>query len=212
MNSPKFRVPSAWGLCFAGNEEHYCAAIDAAMDASHGFMGIFIYLEIGLGYGDTMRAAQDYMLQSGRPFRCFGVDIVTCNGQAALAENYPAKDTIICLDGAKTFLERAANGPNPRVADFVFIDGCHGAECVSSDFLGVEKIVHPGSIVVFHDTDHGCQDIHLQPHCGTGIRAREAVEKLGLLDDSRPGWKKLEETSGNKDRGGHGCLFVQRCA
>lgn len=203
MNAPRFAVPDKWGLCFAGNEAPFCSALDTTLASQQ---GPFRYVEIGIGYGDCLRAVDDYLTQAGADYTLFGVDIQTCNEAARDEESYPHPErTQIHLSGSDVFLMTFK-----EKADFVFIDGCHGCDCVYRDFLGAEKIIRPGGVVAFHDTDPGCQDIHWQPHCETGIRARTAVRKLGLLDDTRPGWKKIGETSGDKSKSGHGCLFVQR--
>lgn len=200
------RVPAEWGLCFEGNHEAFCIALDMAL-STHS--DPFRYVEIGLGYGGGLRAVSQYLGQTGALFLLDGVDISTCNEQASNPANYPFPDrTEIHLCGGVPFLKEMEK--KKIKADFVFIDGCHGEPCARADFLAAEKVVRSGGVVCFHDTDPGCQDIHMQPHCGTGIAVRAAVSKLGLLDDSRPGWKKLFETSGNKDKGGHGCLFVIR--
>ena len=204
---PNHKVPEQWGICFAGNESAFCDALDAALTTNA--RAPFIYAEIGIGHGDTIRAVSDYLAQSGIDFEINGVDLPTMQGQPVAPENYQHKDRIkFHLIGADDFFKRWQKAGT--TADFIFIDGCHGAPCVKADFLNAEKIIKPGGVVAFHDTDPGCQDIHMQPHCQTGIRAREAVHSLGLLDDTRPGWKKIGETTGNKTLQGHGCLFVQR--
>lgn len=209
MNPPRFAVPKDWGICFAGNESAFCAALDTALEAAGS--NPFIYLEIGLGHGATMRAVDAYLTATSRAFTLKGVDLPNCSEQARDEESYPHPDkTEIYLypEGASQFLRGAEKAH--QKANFIFIDGCHGAPCVTADFLGAEKIIEPGGVVAFHDTDQGCQDIHWQDHCQSGIRARSAVQKLGLLDDTRPGWQKIGETTGDKVQGGHGCLFVQR--
>ncbi len=205
---PKHQVPSTWGLCFDGNEKAFCEALDVAIANAS---GPFRYAEIGLGYGGGMNAVGHYLAKfEGLNYRRVGVDIPEFErGNAGKVGYYDDPSTLeLRLVGAAQFFKDAAAAVERY--DFIFIDGCHGAPCVTNDFLGAERVIRPGGVVAFHDTDPGCQDLHLQPHCKTGIRAREAVEKLGLLDDKRPGWRKLWETSGNKDKGGHGCLFVQR--
>ena len=167
MNPPKFNVPAKWGLCFAGNEAAFCSALDVALDTCAGFQ----YVEVGIGLnGDGLRAVSQYLSQQRQPFHLTGVDINGCAPQALNPESYPNRERIsIQLCGASRFFRNCADWK----ADFVFIDGCHGAPCVESDFLGAETIVRSGGVVAFHDTDIGYQDIHLQPHCQTGIaRAR----------------------------------------
>jgi hypothetical protein len=180
--------------------------LDAAIASSK---APFTYVEIGIGYGQTLNSVCDYVSQHGIEFLCHGVDVPAFVGKASVSASYSHPDNVrLHLVGSSAFLTNAlVEGIRP---DFIFIDGCHGCQCVVDDFLGAERIISPGGVVAFHDTDPGCQDIHHQPHCGTGIRARAAVAKLGLLDGIRTGWKKFDETSGNKGAGGHGCLFVQR--
>ena len=36
-------------------------------------------------------------------------------------------------------------------ADFVFIDGGHSVETITSDWLWVSRIINPGAVVVFDD-------------------------------------------------------------
>jgi len=199
VQNPRHRVPSNWGLCFAGNESAFCSALDEALSTAN---GIFRYVEIGIGYGDCLRAVDQYLNQCGKTFAIYGVDISECHPSAIANQS---SNVAIHLNGSIAFLRQF-----PEKADFIFIDGCHGAPCVTADFLAAEGVVRSGSVICFHDTDPGCQDIHPQPHCRTGIRAREAVEKLGLLNDTRKGWFKIGETSGDKGKGGHGCLFVKR--
>lgn len=204
MNPPRFAVPAKWGLCFDGNEATYCSALDLAHDAAGN--GWLNYVEIGLGYGDTMRAAQVYLKHHRYEFSTIGVDIPSCYHGARTPDCYPfPARTKICLNGSESFFRDAE-----IYLHFVFIDGCHGAACVKADFLGAERVIAPGGVVVFHDTDIGCQGIHFQDHCKTGIDARKAVIDLGLLDGSRKGWKVLAETTGDKSRGGHGILVIQR--
>jgi hypothetical protein len=201
-----FKVPSNWGLCFAGNQTAFCNALDLAIKATG---SPFEYVEIGIGYGQTINAVCEYLVQHGIEFNCTGVDLDSFAGNASIVSNYafPNRVTLSLVGAARHLTGMKADG---KTTNFVFIDGCHGAQCVMDDFMAAERVIKPGGVIAFHDTDPGCQDIHFQPHCKTGIRAREGVEKLGLLDDSRPGWRKIDETSGLKDQGGHGCLFVQR--
>lgn len=203
----QFKIPAEWGICFAGNEEAFCSALDSALVTQARVP--FIYAEIGIGHGQTLKAVGQYLQHSGVEFELHGVDLPDYKGPANEPSHYehPSR-THIHLIGASKFF---AGWIDAKLdADFVFIDGCHGAPCVIEDFGNAEKVVKPGGVVAFHDTDQGCQDIHMQPHCGTGIRARAAVTQLSLLDGTRPGWKVLKETTGDKKHGGHGCLFVQR--
>ena len=197
-------MPANWGFCFDGNAGAFCSALDLAIDSVPDRP--FAYCEIGLGHGDGMRAAQEYLAQSGTNLGFIGVDIATCDQAARMPSSYPFPDlTQIHLCGASKFFEDAGMD-----LGFVFIDGCHGSPCVKSDFLGAEKIVVPGGVVVFHDSDPGCQGLHFQPHCEMGIEVRRELLHLGLVDGSRAGWNLIAETTGDKSKGGHGMSIFQR--
>ncbi|HQQ81931.1 MAG TPA: class I SAM-dependent methyltransferase [Cyclobacteriaceae bacterium] len=221
-------IPEKWGFCMAGNEEVFCQALDIAIKATIPgampisfketdpiqepvfYSGPFVYYEIGIGNADTMLAVHSWLSQRMIQHKIVGVDLPNYQG-GAINYNFNEQPSAtfgeirLALVGAAEFLASCE-----EKANFAFIDACHGAPCVTNDFLGVEKLIKPGGIVMFHDTDPNCQGIHFQEHCATGIEARAAVEKLGLLDDSRPGWKKLFETHGDKSKSGHGALWVQK--
>jgi hypothetical protein len=215
-------IPSQWGFCFAGNEGAFCGALDAAVETQPEGKR-FVYFEIGIGHGDCLKAVAEYLeqwivhpdLDHAREaadgimdFELHGVDVPTYSGHALRAAEMGRAFTRMELHlvGAEAFFKKWRGGS----PDFVFIDACHGKACVKRDFYGVEPLVRPGGVVAFHDTDPECQGLHFQPHCETGIAARAAVDELGLLDGSRKGWRKIGETTGDKARGGHGCLFVQK--
>ncbi len=89
--------------------------------------------------------------------------------------------------------------------DFVFVDGCHGKACVKRDFISLHGLMREGGIVAFHDASVGCQGMHMQPHCGTGIAVRQGLTELGLFANEIEGWKFLGETSAS-----HGVAFFQK--
>jgi hypothetical protein len=184
-----------WGFCMAGNEETFLQMIDRSEVKGEPI----VYYEIGLGHGDTICRVNEHI--GSREAYIVGVDV------PGWKPNYPMPGAInINLEGSGTFLKNA-----PMRANYIFIDGCHGSPCVTSDFLLAEKIVRVGGIICFHDTDPNCQGHHFQDHCNMSIDVRAALEKLGLLDDSRPGWKKIGETMG-KFPEAHGCVWVQKLA
>lgn len=216
------KVPSQWGFCFAGNEAAFCEALDVAITSRASLLSPFTYVEIGIGHGGALGAVQEFLtsyytgIRTPFDFRIIGVDLPNYTGKAydlptakrltpSELPKQAQRSIALCFVGADDFLKQC-----PVTPDFLFIDGCHGEHCVKSNFQDAEKLIKPGGVVAFHDTDFACQEMHFQPHCGTGIRARKAVCDLGLMDDTRPGWKKLNETFGDKNRSGHGCLFVQR--
>lgn len=97
--------------------------------------------------------------------------------------------------------------------NFSLIDGCHGKKCVCRDFLSIDKAMHPGGIVAFHDACAEDQGGPIIQHCGAGIGVRLALQELDLSPESerfRQGWQFLEEVHGDKRRNGNGFVFVQK--
>jgi hypothetical protein len=172
----------------AGNEADFFHYIDES------YQEPFVYFEIGIASGETLFAVDDHLKDKERTL--IGVDV-------------PASTTIgrenvtVLRIGSETFFDQIK-----QKANFIFIDACHGYDCVKRDFLGAEQHIKPGGIICFHDADEACQGIHPQ-HCGKGIQVREVLTDLGLLDNKREGWQLLKETTGDKNRGGHGCAFFQ---
>lgn len=179
-------------------------------------------MEIGIGLGACLKAVADYVDSLGVAFwRLHGVDLPGLTGPAKDPQTYyphkfgvrgkrdaegaQAKSIGVYLTSADVFL-----AGNRMTFDYAFIDACHGKPCVIADFLGVEPLIRRGGIVAFHDTGIACQGTHPQPHCGTGIDARAAVDELGLLDGSRDGWEVYAETEGDTSKGGHGSLWVRK--
>lgn len=199
-------IPSRWGFCFRGNESAFTRAVLAALRPG------FRYLEIGIGAGDCLRAVADILNQTEVDDWCIvGVDVPGYRGGArhsgqslGVDSDQPPRSIALNCVGSAHYFQHARRRP-----DFVFIDACHCAACPEREFLAVERLINPGGIVCFHDTDPRCQHEHAPQPCGGGIEVRQAVDKLGLLTDARPGWKKFDETFGNFPDS-HGCLFVQR--
>lgn len=196
------QIPQYWGFCMAGNEEAFCRMLELAkpekLKATPFMADPFFYYEIGIGHGDTLLAVNEYLADV--PRFMVGVDV-----PAWLPKKEMPGTINLMTIGSEKFLS-AKDTPK---ADFIFIDGCHGAPCVKRDFLLAEQKIKPGGIIAFHDTDPNCQGRHFQDHCGTGIDVRQALQDLGLMDDTRPGWRKVEETMGDVYRAGHGMVFVQ---
>lgn len=201
-----YSVPSKFGICFTGSEESFCCALDLAI-ASHQSARVFpdfTYCEIGFAAGDTVAAVDQYLRQWKIDFQIIGVD---------LAANIHG-DTIRRFQqmGADAYLWGAANFFKDFVGalfDFIFIDACHGKDCVKRDFLGAEKMVKAGGVIAFHDTDPQAQGHHAQPHCNQPIGVRAAMADLGLLSGVREGWTIIDETLGELRTVG-GCIFLQR--
>lgn len=197
----------------AGNEQAFCNALDIAAAAGEKNEP-YIYFEIGIGNGDTMQAAAYWMDQRGYPYFIIGVDLPEYSGTVRnlgwhtvtqMGDKPHAWEPMnVAYVGSQEFLHKIF-----MPANFIFIDGCHGRPCATHDFLLAEKKIKNGGVICFHDTDPNCQGIHFQPHCNMHIDVRGALEDLGLLNNQRPGWKKLFETDGDKSRSGHGAAFFQ---
>jgi|APGre2960657404_1045060.scaffolds.fasta_scaffold00761_11 hypothetical protein len=87
--------------------------------------------------------------------------------------------------------------------DIVLIDGNHNFENVTADFLSIEDKVKQNGLVFFHDI--GVEETGTDPQAGGGfIEVRPAVEKLGLFNGSRKGWRFLKEVPGSRKWGGDG--------
>ena len=194
----------------AGNEQAFCNALDlAVLDPKDPY----IYFEIGIGNGDTMEAARQWLSGRELPYFIVGVDLPDYSGtvrnlgwhqifmNGKTEEVHPMN---VSYTGSEHFLSKSW-----LEANFIFIDGCHGSPCAKRDFLLAEKKIKDGGVICFHDTDPNCQGQHFQEHCNMGIDVRKALEDLGLLDDRRPGWTKLFETSGDRTRSGHGAAFFK---
>ena len=207
-------IPGRWGFCFEGNEAAFTNAVLYALRPG------FVYLEIGIGRGDCLRSVSEILEQTEHDdWRVFGVDVAEYNGDAvkpayvpnlfgcvAVDSSTPPRSVSLHLTGSEHFFRLSKLKPH-----FTFIDACHCAKCPEREFLSVEPRVPVGGIVCFHDTCQPCQHQHAPQPCGGGIEVRSAVQKLGLLDGTRPGWRVFDETQGQFPRS-HGCLFVERIA
>lgn len=115
----------------------------------------------------------------------------------------PGYATVVYYDGRtliKALHEKLGFSP-----DFTFIDGCHGAPCVTRDFLAIEPTVKPGALVVFHDACLDSQHTDMQDHCHERINVRQALINLGLMPGGgRAGWAFVEEIASDRARGGQG--------
>lgn len=101
--------------------------------------------------------------------------------------------------------------------DICFIDGCHGAPCVTADFKAVQPKIKKGGIVFFHDAGEPEQGTDWQGHCNEYINVRKAINYLGLLETSEfklHEWEFIFETQGSRKVGGDGnsCVFVRKKA
>ena len=194
-----------FGICMSGNEEAFERYLNLPTAAP------FTYVEIGAASGRTLRACIHIIKGKRARWKAVAVDLVngwSLNRKAILnntkddldkfhiaPETLPEmpwnKCSVILQGNGKTFWDLWKGD-----IDFLFIDGCHGYNCANNDFVRGSSFVRKGGIVAFHDANAGCQGGDIQPHCGTGIDVRRALQDLGLLTNKCTGWKFLEETNG----------------
>lgn len=202
----KLEIPEQWGLCMQGNETMFVDCLhEVSATRQAGDREPFHYVEIGFAGGQTLHAVGQVLSQLGKPFRLTGYDLADgWSLDLATAESL-LKPTgwnykLNTVSGRVNLLAQ----PKKLNIDLAFIDGCHGAPCVVADFIAVSAHLRPGGMVIFHDASANCQGYHMQPHCGTGIDVRAALNQLGLLENWLPGWKLVGETQAD-----HGIAVVR---
>lgn len=174
-----------FGICQQGNERSFERWL-VAVCIRFAFVQ---YVEIGVNEGGTLisvceilseRKGDEYSVLGIEPDKEFWIRsnkrILDFNGSVSnkLSKDYDESD--------------------PKEVHFTLIDGCHGKPCVMADFELMAPKTPTGGIIAFHDVCESCQHGSLQPHCGTGIEVRAALEELGLLEGKRHGWMIVEET------------------
>lgn len=220
-----------WGIMLEGQEELMVKSLILALHSVK--EPILNYLEIGVAYGGTLANMADCCSAQGLQWRAIGLDIPdggtldepqtryhciqwlkywerTPMGVQSLPVN---AISMILYPNGRDFLP---NIEKPFRIGHCLIDGCHGTPCVVKDFVAVEKYSTVGTVVVFHDSDHECQGMHFQDHCGMGIGVRRAILYLGFSDVEvgatvdRNGvlWQMLADTAPLPEN--HGCYVVQR--
>lgn len=194
-----------FGICMAGLEEEFVKALrEKALPGK-----VFNYVEIGVAYGQTMRAVAEVLRETSADWRVIGID------PSPIAwEHYQTSFTDVgrmrLWNDTREVVFKHIWPDLTRQIHFAFIDGCHSKSCVMGDFLDVERFAVPGALVVFHDFGEESVGTSFQPHCGMQANVRGAVKELRLFDDSRPGWKRLPDWIGDKARQGADCGVFER--
>jgi hypothetical protein len=208
---------TTWGLSMAGCEPIISAAIHVALDSTY---GLVTYLEIGVAAGATFAQVCRRLAASGRAWQAIGLELpegvegfllpgAWCLDEAAFKEATAAWADRVSLERGIS-QEWLARSEEPVTV--ALIDGCHEEACVRADFLALEARIVEGGVVIFHDTAPWSQDIDPQPHRGEPIRILAALDGLGLLAGTRPGWRFVAEAPGRQAEGGRGCMVFQRHA
>jgi hypothetical protein len=200
-----------FGISMDGNQTCMLRAAKIAIDTlSKG--DDFIYVEFGIARGDTLNAMGKSILQLGvlkERLYVVGVDIE--NGWSLDREWLGGYSKTWTFRHEFSFL-----GSVPWMKlykgkiDYLLIDGCHEKTCAMEDFTTAEPLVRVGGVIAFHDSDDISQSIQPQPHRGEPIAVRDAMRELGLLDNARPGWKKLADIEALP--GNHGVAIFKKVA
>ena len=214
-----------FGIAMGGNEEPLENLIKQHISIQ--MRGaIYTAIEIGSAGCVSLRAFKDIISENTDKWRVHGFDLVDgwsldFNKINEVFDGKPnilkvediAKDTDIntmylwLLDDPRSYIKNF-----PHKVNFAFIDGCHGANCVCKDFEALENSVDIGGIVVFHDAGKSETGQDWQHHCKEFINVRSGLMRLGLLDQTRKGWRIIGETNGSRNYGGDGnsCFITQK--
>jgi hypothetical protein len=167
----------------------------------------FNYLEIGIGYGQTLAAVSEILSGiEGLSWRAYGIEKAT-----GWSYNPNTVESNVAEFGERVqiILKPSEDGLVgwSIPLNFALIDGCHEKDCCTADFLLVEPHITAGGVVAFHDSGAREQGSSIQPHKGEPIRVRASLQELGLLNRTRDGWSILEDCQPPDNSG---CFFVRK--
>jgi hypothetical protein len=199
-----------FGFCTAGLEDTFERMINHSIDQN---LQEWNYLEIGLGYGETLAAVAAIMNErevKPKTWRIIGCDIkvkpnVFNHEIWKKVPIYMVNETTFALfDNIVTAVQIDSKRLPVYVApikfNYVFIDGCHEKECVKTDFTGIEPHVAKDGVVVMHDYDEWIEGGDPQTfHNGENCAVMAAVDDLGLdpSNVTRPGWSLINRLRAN---------------
>ncbi len=185
------------------------------------------YVEIGVSDGITLSEIAFRFHSITQSWRAIGIDLPDCRHETT-RQNSMSKGLAFKLirgfkpyDQAKwgqvTFILKESHaflGEHARALGDVhlaLIDGCHGKPCVSLDFLLIEPLIVPGGYVMFHDfgSDQIGQEQCPPDHCPI-VGVYDACASLGLLDNTRDGWRFVQTIIGDKSAGSADMGVFQR--
>lgn len=167
--------------------------------------GVITTFEIGVHKGNTSRGIRDFFKNKGRINFHTGVD-----NQQDFKMDAPFEECHFLI-GESDMMSTEIRDNSQH---FGFIDANHSFRYTVSDFLLYKDKIVPGGFLAFHDT--GAQIKIFKDYQQVGSRenpynyicCREAVSRLGLLDNKFHGWEKVyDEWDKNYDTGG---VFVIR--
>ncbi len=177
------------------------------------------YIEIGVSDGITLsEIAKRLDDKEFMPWRAIGIDLPDCRHETTRRHSQEKGLTFKIIKdfrkpiapewGTVTFILKDSHqflseDFNPwSEVHLALIDGCHGKPCVSLDFLLIEPLIVPGGYVMFHDfgADQIGQEQAPPDHCPI-VGVHDACASLGLLDNTRDGWRFVQTIIGDKAAG-----------
>ncbi len=176
------------------------------------------YVEIGVSDGITLSEIAYRFHSITESWRAIGIDLPECRHETTRRNSTKKGLKFKLINGFRpndradwgqvTFILKDSHsflGEHSRALGDVhlaLIDGCHGRDCTSLDFLLIEPLIVQGGIVMFHDfgEDQINQEQSPPDHCPI-VGVNEACRDLGLLNNSRKGWTFIETIVGDKHDG-----------
>jgi len=151
-------------------------------------------IEIGVFGAGTTRGVYRWGKENDCPVFATGIDFEQYRPNPTPDPNYDFHAS----DSMDAFREIKGN------YNFLFVDGCHCVVHASQDFLNYSPFVVDGGYILLHDTalptdlrkdkqEEWPQDHSYAGKSNSVLGVREALKKLGLLDNRRSDFKLIEE-------------------
>lgn len=198
----------------------------------------FVYLEIGVAHCFTLRNSYDIIKNNIKTndWICLGLDLegsLDVNFKQ-ISEAFNNQELVISTnENSENVLQKISSGKyhaglilrkntvdfinkiDENSIDFYFEDSCHGKPCFIKHFLAMEGKIKSGGLFMAHDTGEEETGTDWQPHCNSYIDVRGGLTELGLLNNSRKGWKMIGEFAGtrkteNNPNGGNSIALFQK--
>jgi hypothetical protein len=160
--------------------------------------------EIGLADGDTSGGIHEFLIENNRENVHHAID---SNRDKVVKSPFDGCNLIIG-DSIESSFKIADNSQH-----FLFIDANHSLFYTTADFLLYRTKVIIGGYLGFHDTSIYCKPFTDYQHIGSRenphnyICCREAISRLGLLNNKFPGWKLIFDEADPTDTAGGVSIF-----
>lgn len=184
------------GICMEGGEQQFLDVIEKQAKACVDAGRPFLYVEIGVAYGQTLRGVWE-TVKGYTGARVIGIELLTWEGWPTIDAAFSGEPFWMAPQGAEITRAGVILGSSRDVLtshlwkdkiDVAFIDGCHSRLCATLDFIMVEEHISPTGIVIFHDAGEKEQGGGAMPHCHKPMGVRDAINDLRLFENKRPGW------------------------